>query len=269
MSLPPFDPPVRPEVSRLLDLRRRTVLVTGARKGIGQGIATRFAEAGADVVVHVRRADDAAETMAAVEAHGHRAVVLACDLTDEAGFQSAVDRVEAELGGIDILVNNAGAYPVEPWEELSGDSFDRVVQANLGTAYRTCRTLAARWAKSPGTGRAIVNVSSIESTRPAFGHTHYAAGKAGLDMLTRSLAFDLGGAGVRVNAVAPGLVHYPELAQLWPEGVARFRDRALLGREGDRTEVADAVLFLASPAASWISGAVLPVDGGISAAPHF
>lgn len=254
--------------SALLDFSGRVVCITGARKGLGQGIATRFAEAGADVVIHVRNPGDAAETQALVEACGRRAAAVAADLSSDASVARALDQAMAALGPIDVLVNNAGAYPVEPIEGLDGEQFDAVVRANLGTAFRATRECASRW-QAAGKGGTIVNVSSVEATRPAFGHAHYASGKAALDMLTRVSAVELAPLGVRVNAVAPGLIHSPELAEQWPEGVARYRERALLGREGDRNEVADACLFLASPAASWMTGSVLTVDGGVSAAPHF
>lgn len=266
-GLGPFEGPAHVPVRELLDFSGRVVLVTGARKGIGQGIAERFAEAGADVIVHVRKPGDGQETAGLVEGHGRKALEMACDLADEAGFAAALERAEAGLGAVDVLVNNAGAYPVEPMAALDGAGFDAVVQSNLGTAFRATRTLAARW-QADGRAGQVVNISSIESQRPAFGHAHYASGKAGLDMLTQVAATELGPK-VRVNAVAPGLIHYPELMELWPEGVARYRDRALLGREGDRREVADACLFLASQAASWITGHVLVVDGGVLAAPAF
>ncbi|MEL6187162.1 MAG: SDR family NAD(P)-dependent oxidoreductase [Myxococcota bacterium] len=244
------------------------VCVTGARKGLGQGLAIRFAQAGADLIVHVRRAGDEAETLAQLEPLGGRVAVAVADLEDEPAVSSALEAAASKLGGLDVVVNNAGAYPVEPIEDLAGDRFDAVTRANLGTAFRVTRWCAARWRLESRAG-AIVNVSSVEATRPAFGHAHYASAKAALEMLTRVTAVELASGGIRVNAVAPGLIHYPELVELWPEGVARYRDRALLGREGDRMEVADACLFLASPAASWVTGTVLTVDGGVSAAPHF
>lgn len=268
MSLSAFEAPPGVPVERILDFRGRRVLVTGARKGIGQGIAERFAEAGADVVVHVRRASDADETLARIESQGRLAVAAACDLTDSAAFDHAVALAEEALGPVSILVNNAGAYPVEPLDELVPERFDEVVLANLGTAFRALQGVASRW-KRRGEAGVIVNVSSIEATRPAPGHAHYASAKAGLEMLTRAAAVELGRWGIRVNGVAPGLVHYDELFDLWPDGVRRYRDRAPLGREGHRREVADACLFLASAGASWITGSVLVVDGGVSAAPHF
>lgn len=264
MSLPPFIEPERPAVGALLDFSGKVVLVSGARKGIGQGIASRFAEAGADVIVHVRSPGDGAETIAAVEGWGRRGVEAAGDLREDAVLGGLGAAAEA-LGGLHVLVNNAGAYPVEPIETLDPARFAEIVDINLTTAFRLTRWCAGLWAEKGG---AVVNVSSIEATRPAFGHAHYASAKAALEMLTRVAAVELGPK-VRVNAVAPGLVHYPELAELWPEGVARYRERAILGREGERIEIADACLFLASEASSWMTGAVVPVDGGVSAAPHF
>lgn len=255
-------------VQALLNFEGRVVFVTGARKGIGQSIALRFAEAGADVAVHVRRPGDAAETVRRVEGLGRRAFEAAADLTEEAAVARAWSEAEAGLGRIDVLVNNAGAYPVEPFPAMSAASFDEVVKTNLGTVFRATRVAVDQWKarRQPGV---VVNVSSIESARPAVGHAHYSSAKAAVDMLTRSLALELGPLGIRVNAVAPGLVSYPELVELWPEGVARYRERSPLGRVGESQEVADACLFLASPASSWTTGAVLVVDGGVSAAPHF
>ena len=135
------------------------------------------------------------------------------------------------------------------------------MQTNLTSVFSLSKGCVARM---PG-GGSFVMVSSIEGADPAPGHGHYAVSKAGLNMLTRSMALEFGEMGIRVNSVAPGLIHRDGIEEGWPEGVARWRDKAPLGRLGDATDVADAVLFLVSPAARWISGANLVVDGGMSA----
>ena len=267
MTIEKFSVPPSVPVAQMLDFRGQTVCVTGARKGLGQGIAERFAEAGANIIVHARQREDADATCRKVEAFGVKAASAAADLTNDDAFDKALAEAEAVVGPVSILINNAGAYPVEPLDALSADNFERVVQANLGTAFRATQVCARRWSQRTYAG-SIVNISSVESTRPAYGHTHYASAKAALDMFTQASAFELGPQ-IRVNAVAPGLIHYPELETLWPEGVARYRSRAIMKREGDRREVADVCLFLSSPGASWITGTVIVVDGGISAAPHF
>ncbi len=259
--------PPRPSINQLLDFSGHTVLVTGARKGLGQGIALRFAEAGAAVIVHTRQPEEGHETCEMILNMGQRCHPLAADLRDEAAVADSLKRAEATVGSVRMLVNNAGVYPVETITSLMPARFDAIVQANLGTAYRVTKLCADRWRERAQHG-VIVNISSIESTRPAVGHSHYASAKAALDMLTRATAVELA-PDIRVNAVAPGLVYTPELADTWPEGVKRYRERALLGREGHRTEVADVCLFLCSPAASWMTGEVVVVDGGVSAAPHF
>lgn len=267
MTIKPLELSPRPPVNALFDFRGQTVLVTGARKGLGQGIAERFAEAGANVVVHTRRPDEATDTLRLVLDQGVRAAVAVSDLGDEKALSEALTTAENEVGPITILVNNAGAYPVEPFDALSPQGFEATVHANLSTAFRATKVCAERWRTQERPGW-VVNVSSIESTRPAVGHSHYSSAKAALDMLTRATALELAPS-IRVNAVAPGLIHYPELTELWPEGVERYRARAPLGREGHRQEVADVCLFLCSPASSWMTGSVVVVDGGVSVAPHF
>jgi NAD(P)-dependent dehydrogenase (short-subunit alcohol dehydrogenase family) len=252
-----------PPARALLDFGGRTVVVTGAGTGIGRGIAARFAEAGAAVAVHYRGSEAGArEQVAEIEARGGRALAVQADLTRPEEAQRLMARVEEWQASPDVLVNNAGSYPVAPLLEMSEAEWDGVVDANLKSVH-LCTQAAARRMVAAGRGGAIVNVASIEARNPAPRHAHYDAAKAGVLMHTRVAAQELGPHGIRVNAVSPGLIERPGLERDWPDGVRRYRAAVPLGRLGLPDDVADACLFLASPAARWISGAELVVDGGV------
>jgi NAD(P)-dependent dehydrogenase (short-subunit alcohol dehydrogenase family) len=252
-----------PSVLRLLDLSGRTAWVTGAGTGIGAAVALRLAEAGASVVVHYATSIDGAnEVVRAIGRDAGRAVALRADLRDALEVSAFAEAAIAELGPPHILVNNAGIFPLHPLLEMRPLDWDNVVDSCLRTAF-LCTQAASRRMIEAGHAGAIVNITSIEAVNPAPAHAHYSAAKAGLRMFTRSSAQELGQHGIRVNAVAPGLIHRPGIEQAWPEGVERYRKAAPLGRLGDVVDVADAVLFLASDAARWITGTELTVDGGV------
>jgi NAD(P)-dependent dehydrogenase (short-subunit alcohol dehydrogenase family) len=175
--------------------------------------------------------------------------------------------VATAFGPLGVLVNNAGGYPLADLLQLKAADWDAVLAQNLRSAL-ACLQAAGRRMAARGEG-AIVNVTSIQAFRPAPALAHYSAAKAGLEMLTRSAALELGPSGVRVNAVAPGLVWREGLESAWPEGVARYVAAAPLGRIAAPEDVADACLFLASPAARFVTGTTLVVDGGVLAAPAF
>lgn len=256
--------PVAP--CELFRFEGRTVLVTGASRGIGQGIALRFAQAGASVIVGYRNdAEGAKRTMTAIETGGGAGCATQVDVCDRAAFARAIDLAVDRFDGLDVLVNNAGAYPLLPLSEMTEAAWSENLDVNLRSVFLGTQLAATRMP----VGSAIVNVASIEALHPAPGHSHYASAKAAVLMHTRAAALELGPKGIRVNAVSPGLIDYPELATLWPEGVERYSRAAPLGRIGHRDEVADAVLFLASPAARFITGANLVVDGGVCASPIF
>jgi 3-oxoacyl-[acyl-carrier protein] reductase len=246
-----------PPVGRLLDLTGLAAIVTGSSGNIGAGIARRLHEAGASVVVHAR--SDPARLEPLLAELGDRATAAVGDVERDAAALCAV--AVDTFGRLDIVVNNAGIQPVAALEEIGNDDLKEMLRVNAAGVAAMTREAAARMAD----GGAIVNVSSIEGLQPAFSHSHYAASKAAVIMHTRAAALELGPAAIRVNCVSPGLIHADGIEEAWPEGVARWRAAAPLERLGDPADVADAVLFLASPGARWISGANLVVDGGVLA----
>jgi NAD(P)-dependent dehydrogenase (short-subunit alcohol dehydrogenase family) len=252
-----------PPVGRLLDFTGRAVIVTGAGSGLGRGIAARFAEAGAAVVVHYRTSEAGAkDVVAAIEAAGGRAVAVPGDLTRPADAERVVARAVEAFGALDVMINNAGLYPLASLLEMTEADWDAVVDANLKSVHLGTQA-AARRMVAQGRGGAVVNIATIEARNPAPLHSHYDAAKGGVLMHTRAAALELGPHRIRVNAVSPGLIDREGLERDWADGVSRYLAAAPLGRLGRPDDVADACLFLASPAARWITGADLLVDGGV------
>jgi len=252
-SVPAESPP---PVARLLDLDGRVALVTGASGTIGGGIARRLHEAGACVVVHGNARPEAAEALAS--SLGERASAATGDVERDA---AALCRAAVELfGSLDVVVNNAGVQPVVAFDDVDGAAAAELLRVNVCGVIAMTREAAALMRD----GGTVVNISSIEGVQPAFHHSHYAASKAAVIMHTRAAAFELGRRGIRVNCVSPGLIDVENgLEHEWPSGVERWHAAAPLHRLGRPADVADAVLFLASPAARWITGANLVVDGGV------
>lgn len=252
-----------PPVSTLFDFSNQVVIVTGSGSGLGQGIARRFAEAGARVVVHYNSsAAPAAQVVAEIRARNGSAIAIQADVTNENEVARLMAETLRAFGRVDVLVNNAGIYPRHSILEMTPAQWDDVVDANLRSAF-LCTQAFAKQIIAQGDAGSIVNITSIEAENPAPNHSHYDAAKGGVTMLTRASALELAAHNIRVNAVAPGLIWRDGIEQSWPSGVQRWQNTAPLQRLGMPEDVADACLFFASPAARWITGASLTVDGGV------
>nr|WP_245190176.1 SDR family oxidoreductase [Leucobacter exalbidus] len=251
-------------------LHGQRVLITGASGGVGGGIAEAFADAGAHVAVHYRgSAETAFELVERLRERGCEAVAVRADLGQPGAAEALIADTVRALGGIDGLVNNAGVQPVQTLTDTSRSDWDTVHATNLGAVFELSRAAAAAMNEDPAASGArwITHIASVEAHRPSPAHAHYAAAKAGLIMHARAAALELGPDGIRVNTVSPGLVDRPGLAEGWPEGVASWTSHAPLGRLATARDIGNACVLLASPAASFITGQDLAVDGGMLATP--
>ena len=252
-----------PVPQEILDFTGKVVIVTGSGSGLGSGIAVRFVQAGASVVVNYFKSEERAETMVTdINAQGGKAIAVQADVTKKEDVQRLVAETVKAFGRVDVLVNNAGVYPLSSLVEMSEEEWDLVVDANLKSVF-LCTQAVAKQIIAQGDGGAIVNISSIEGVNPAPMHSHYNAAKGGVLMHTKASANELGEHGIRVNSVSPGLIWRKGLDEAWPDGVERYKQAAPLKRLGLPDDIADACLFLASPGARWITGANLFVDGGV------
>jgi 3-oxoacyl-[acyl-carrier protein] reductase len=246
------------------ELDGRVALVTGGSRGIGAAVCAELAAAGATVAVNYARSAGAAEeVVAGIRGAGGSAQAIHGDVSTASGATQLVEQVEAEIGPIAILVCNAGITRDNLIMKLDEDAWREVIDTNLGGAFFTCRAVARPMLKRRA--GAIVTMSSVVGLHGNPGQTNYAASKAGLIGLTKSLAKELGARGVRVNAIAPGYIS-TEITAVLPEAA---RDAILtatpLSRLGTPEDVAAAVRFLVSDAAGFITGDVLAVDGGLGA----
>jgi glucose 1-dehydrogenase len=270
--------PVVPRIEGLPGLKGKNVLVTGGSSGIGQAIAVKFAEYGANVAInYLRQPEEAHDTEEQVHAcvrrlqhHGVRDVLVAGDVSDEDQVAAMVASAIDGLGGIDILVNNAGIQISRPSEELSSADFDRVLAVNLRGSF-LCARQAIRHFLDEEKGGSIINVSSVHQIIPKPNYLGYSTSKGGMQNLTRTLALEYADRGVRVNAIGPGATVTP-INRAWIDDPVKrqaVEDHIPMKRAGGADEMGGVACFLASDLAAYVTGQTIFVDGGLTLFPSF
>lgn len=260
-------------VSKLLDLSGKTAIVTGGALGIGFGIASRLAEAGANVLIANRTAEEADKAVAELTQKGYKASAITTDVSKEEDVKNMVVKTVEKYLGIDILVNNAGIYPSVPVSQMTLNDFEQVIKVNLEGVFLTTKYVSEQMIKQ-GKGGRIINITSIDALHPSsIGLAHYDASKHGEWGFTKNVALELAAHKIWVNAIAPGGILTPGVQKLQgnmptPEGVdmqkmmETFLAKIPMHRLGESDEIGKVALFLASDMASYITGTQIVVDGG-------
>ena len=242
-------------------LANQIAVVTGAGRGIGRAIALKFAAEGADVVCVSRTPENSEKVANEIGALGRKAWAFAVDVTDSAAVNAAAVKILADCGKVDILVNNAGVTRDGLLMRMSDEDWDTVLNTNLKGAFFFTKAFSRAFARQRS-GR-IINISSVIGLIGNAGQCNYAASKAGLIGFTQSVAKELASRGITVNAIAPGFIETDMTSELKPEMRDAILKQIPLGSFGSAEDIAGAVLFLASPAARYVTGQVLTVDGGM------
>jgi glucose 1-dehydrogenase len=262
----------------LRGLKAKNVLITGGSSGIGQAIAVRFAEYGANVAINYLSTPDEAEgteeqvhaCVAKVQQEGVQDVLVGGDVSNEDDVVRMVGEAAEQLGGLDVLVNNAGIQISRPSHELSSADFDKVIAVNLRGSFMCAREAIRRFIEDETAG-SIVNVSSVHQLIPKPNYLGYSTSKGGMQNLTRTLALEYADRGIRVNGVGPGATVTP-INRAWiddPEKRQQVEEHIPMKRAGDADEMAGVTCFLASDEAAYITGQTIFVDGGLTLFPSF
>jgi len=249
-------------------LAGKVALITGGGTGIGRGTALAFAREGAKVAVAGRRLEKLQDTVSEIKAAGGEAIAAVCDVSRAADALSAVGEVVAAYGKLNVLVNNAGVLSVSTIEEIAEDEWDRLIDANLKGPFLMCRAALPEFRKAGG--GTIVNIGSVLGLVAMKKRASYCASKGGVTLLTKAIAVDHGHENIRANCICPSIVETALVSELFktPDGAKVKQDRLAtipLGRFGKPADIADLAVFLASDESSWLTGAAIPVDGGLTA----
>ena len=247
-----------------IHLNKKSAVVTGAGSGIGKEIAHTLAAHGAAVTVGDVNGEAGQKTADEIIEHGGRAQAITTDVSDSHQVSSLIKAAEDTFGGVDILVNNAGFGFTATIVEMTEEDWDRVLGVNLKGQFLCSKAAGASMIKQ-GKGGRIINIASTAAANGRYAGGAYCAAKAGVVQFTKVLSMELGQYGITVNSVGPGLTETPANLEVSHEYRANFLAQVALGRRGQPSEIANAVLFLASPLADYVSGQVLYVDGGYSA----
>lgn len=244
------------------NVEEKSVLITGASGNLGRVLAETFSKAGCRVILHGREAKksfliDFQKTLPG------ESIIVTGDISNPIDITNIFREIEKKYITLDFLVNNAGLQGIVSFEDLDEKEWDAVLNVNIRSPHLCTKAFRELHLKNPSIIPSIVNISSIEGSVPAFSHSHYAASKGGLIQYTKASALELGGAGIRVNSVSPGLLNTKGIETDWPDGVERYRKSSPLSRLVDPVEVANSVLFLLSPLSSGITGVDIRVDTGM------
>lgn len=245
-----------------LNLDQKNCLVTGGSRGIGKSIALELAEKGANVTITYSRSADAAnEVVSEIEKHGVKGLALQADAVDANKAAEVINQIGEEFGGVDVLVNNAGITRDTLIMRMSEEQWDEVITTNLKSVFNYSKLVLRPMMKQRA--GSIINIGSVVGIGGNAGQTNYAASKAGVIGFTKSLAKEVASRNIRANVVAPGYITTDMTGQLDEKQLETINSAIPLGRPGESKEVAQTVSFLASPLSSYITGSVIPVDGGM------
>jgi len=243
-------------------LKDKVAVITGAANGIGRAVAETFAREGARLMLADLMEEELERVAAAIRQNGGEAQTFVCDVTDRSRVERLIAETAAQFGRLDIVVNNAGITADAQLVKMTEEQWDRVIDVNLKGVFNVAQA-AARVMKEQGSG-VILNASSIVGLYGNFGQTNYAATKWGVNGMTKTWARELGKYGIRVNAVAPGMIATAMTEKMPRHVLDMMAQKTPLGRVGTPQEVANGYLFLASDEASFITGAILSIDGGLT-----